>query len=97
MADDIEFVDGLLVKAPHEKAPSFVKAQISIKREALIQWLQGKSEEWLNLDVKESKGGKYYAAVSNYKPKPKDDEPKDGPKGRNDMTKKADDEPEIPF
>jgi hypothetical protein len=26
MADEIEFVDGLIVKAPHEKAPSFVKA-----------------------------------------------------------------------
>lgn len=29
---DIEFVDGLIVKAPHERAPDFVKASISIKR-----------------------------------------------------------------
>ena len=73
MADEIEFVDGLLVKPPHERAPSFVKAQISIKVEDLGKWLReqykaGKTD-WINIDVKESKGGKWYAAVSTYKPK----------------------------
>jgi hypothetical protein len=73
MANDVEFVDGLIVKPPHEKAPSFVKASISIKVEDLGKWLREKykaGEEWVNIDVKESKGGKWYAAVSNYKPKP---------------------------
>ena len=73
MADkEIEFVDGLIVKAPHAKAPDFVKASISIRVEALGLWLRAKhkaGEEWVNLDVKESKGGKWYAAVSTYKPK----------------------------
>ena len=76
MADkEIEFVEGLFVKAPHPKAPDFVKAQISIKVEDLGKWLRAKYKEslanegWINLDVKESKGGKWYAAVSNYKPK----------------------------
>ena len=32
MSDTPEFVDGLIVKAPHERAPDFVKCQISIKR-----------------------------------------------------------------
>ena len=66
---DIEFVDGLLVKAPHDNAPDFVKASISIKREELIAWLQGKSGEWINLDVKVSRGGKWYASVNDWKPK----------------------------
>lgn len=66
---DIEFVDGLIVKAPHPKAPSFVKARISIKVAELRAWLDGKTDEWVNVDVKESKGGKWYAAVSNFKPK----------------------------
>lgn len=72
MANDIEFVDGLIVKAPHEKAPDYVKAQISIKVEDLGKWLRGKykaGDEWINLDVKVAKSGKWYAAVSNFKPK----------------------------
>jgi hypothetical protein len=68
--EEIEFVDGLIVKAPHEKAPSFVKASISIKVEDLGKWLRAKykaGEEWVNIDVKESKKGTWYAAVNNFK------------------------------
>lgn len=68
MSDDIEFVDGLIVKAPPENAPDFVKARISIKRKDLGNWLRGKDDDWINVDVKESKGGKWYAAVSTFKP-----------------------------
>ena len=74
MADDIEFVNGLIVKAPHENAPDFVKANISIKVEDLELWLREKhkaGEEWVNVDVKVSKAGKWYAAVSTFKPKEK--------------------------
>ena len=39
MADDIEFVNGLIVKAPHANAPDFVKAAISIKVADLTEWL----------------------------------------------------------
>lgn len=75
--EEIEFVDGLVVKAPHEKAPSFVKASISIKVEDLGKWLRARykasleNEGWINIDVKEAKSGKWYAAVSTYKPKEK--------------------------
>ena len=88
---DIEFVDGLIVKRPHEKAPSFVKAQISIKVEDLGKWLREKykaGNEWINLDVKESKGGKWYASVSTYDPK--------APKKQKEE-KPNDDSGEIPF
>ena len=72
MSSDIEFVDGLIVKKPHERAPDYVKASISIKVEDLGKWLRAKykaGDEWVNIDLKESKGGKWYAAVSTYKPK----------------------------
>ena len=68
MADDIEFVDGLFAKEPHENAPEFVKCKLSIKRKDLGNWLRGKEDEWINLDVKESQNGKWYAEVNTWKP-----------------------------
>ena len=70
MADEIEFVNGLIVKPPHANAPDFVKCAISIKIDDLKDWLENRpEEEWINIDVKESKGGKWYAAVSHFRPK----------------------------
>lgn len=75
MADEIEFVNGLIVNAPHANAPDFVKCAISIRREDLAEWLSGREEEWINVDVKEAKSGKWYAAVSHFRPKPRDSAP----------------------
>lgn len=69
MSNETEFVEGLIVKAPRDGAPDFVKASISIKREELIEWLSGRDGEWVNVDVKESRNGKWYAAVNTYQPK----------------------------
>ena len=69
---DPEFVPGLFVKPPHPRAPEFVRASVSIKREELAEWLSARSDEWINIDVKESRGGKWYAQVSTYKPKDKE-------------------------
>jgi hypothetical protein len=68
MSDEIEFIDGLIVKPPHENAPDFVIAKVSIKREELIEWLEARDGEWINADIREAKSGKYYAAVDNWKP-----------------------------
>ena len=68
MANDIEFINGLSFKAPNENAPEYVKAKGSIKRAELIAWLQTKDGEWVNFDLKVSNGGKWYAAVDNWKP-----------------------------
>lgn len=68
MSNETEFLNGLIVKAPNENAPDYVKAKISIKREELIATLQAKDGEWINLDVKVSQNGKWYAAVDNWKP-----------------------------
>jgi len=65
---DKEFVGGLIVKAPRDNAPDFVKCQISIKRKDLGNWLRGKDDDWINIDVKESKQGKWYAEVNTWKP-----------------------------
>ena len=94
MADAIEFVNGLLVKAPHEKAPDFVKANISIKVEDLVEWLGNRTEEWINIDVKEAKSGKWYAAVSNFKPKEGKEEKKPVPKKAESVAEMEDD---LPF
>ncbi len=68
MSEDIEFVDGLVIKKPHENAPDFVKCGLSIKRAELIAWLTAKPDAWVNLQIKESRNGKWYAAVDNWKP-----------------------------
>lgn len=68
MAADGKFIEGLIVKAPHERAPEYVKAKLSIKREELIEWLQGQPGDWINADIKVSQNGKWYAAVDDWKP-----------------------------
>ena len=78
MADEIEFVNGLIVKAPHANAPDFVKCAISIKIDDLSAWLAEREGDWVNLDVKESKGGKWYATVNTFKPKQREPETKPG-------------------
>ena len=64
------FAKGLYVKPPSDKAPDFVKFGLSIKRQEAIDWLQGQSEEWINLQIKEAKSGKWYAQVDSWKPDP---------------------------
>ena len=76
---DIKFVDGLIVKKPHDNAPDFVKLEISIKRADLGNWLRNEKEEWINIQVKESKQGKLYAAVNDWKPEAKQAEPERPP------------------
>lgn len=68
MADDNIFIDGFFAKAPHENAPEFIKAKINIKREELLQWLGGRSEDWISVDIKESRSGKWYASVDDWQP-----------------------------
>ena len=84
MSNQKEFVDGLIVKAPRQGAPGFVKCSISIKRAELGNWLRGKSDEWINIQVKESKTGKWYAEVDNWKPEQKKQEPAPAPDDFND-------------
>lgn len=61
------FISGLIAKAPPERAPDYVKALLSIKREELIAWLQEQTGDWINAEVKVSRNGKWFAAVNAYK------------------------------
>lgn len=62
-----KFVDGLIAKAPHERAPEFVKATLAIRVEEFVAWLgQQQHNGWLNIDIKESRGGKWYAEVNSW-------------------------------
>lgn len=69
---DVKFIDGLMFKPPVKKdgspLPDFIKAKGSMKRTELIETLQGMDGEWVNFDVKESKGGKWYAALDDWEP-----------------------------
>lgn len=68
MSSDIQFVGGLIAKSPHDKAPEYVKARLSIKVKDLQDWLATQSGEWVNVDIKEARSGKWYAAVDDWKP-----------------------------
>jgi hypothetical protein len=61
-----EFPDGIRVFKPNDKAPSFIKGNISIKKSELINWLQSQGEE-VKLNIKESQKGTYYLEVDTYK------------------------------
>jgi hypothetical protein len=63
------FVDGLVAKKPRDAAPEWVKANLSIKREELAQWLQTQTDEWINVQICESRNGNWYAEVNTWKPR----------------------------
>ena len=62
---EVIFPEGIFVKEPHEKAPDFVKGRLSIKKSALLAWLEGR-DEWTNLDIKRSKGNTLYLQVDTW-------------------------------
>ncbi len=65
-----DFVNGLMAKKPNEKAPDFVKCNLSIKREDLIAWLSEKDSDWINVDIKESgRTLNWYAEVNTWEAK----------------------------
>lgn len=65
MMADTEFIDGLRVYAPNERAPDYIIANGVLDRDALTAWLAGRAPQ-IRIVIKRSKGGKYYAAVDTY-------------------------------
>lgn len=63
------FADGLRVYSPHENAPDFVIGSISIEKGVFMAWLNSQPKEKINLDIKRSRKGVYYAQVNTYEPK----------------------------
>jgi hypothetical protein len=67
---DNKYTQGMIVKHPHANAPDYVKCKISIKVQEFIAWLDGATngDEWINLNVKESRNGGLYAEHDTWKP-----------------------------
>jgi len=81
------FADGFIFKRS-EKAPEFVVGSMSIKVDEAMAFLaQNESNGWVNLNVKQSKGGKYYMELDTWKPKPTK---------KDDVFEESDDE-DVPF
>ena len=68
MSDDKIFADGFIAKR-HERAPDFVTCNLSIKVGEAITFLHDNEREgWVNLQVKQSKNGKYYVELDTWQP-----------------------------
>lgn len=64
-----EFVDGLFIDR-REKAPDFVKANLSFNVKKFTEYLESKANDrgYVNIDLKESREGKLYASLNDWKP-----------------------------
>jgi hypothetical protein len=68
-----ELIEGLYPKPKHANAPDFVIGKLSINLEQFMpyirQWCKDHpGENWMNIDMKESKGGRGYAVEDTWKP-----------------------------
>ena len=65
-----QFADGMFVFKPRENAPDFIKVNLSFRVSEFKEFLDKFAEnDNVNVDVKVSKGGKWYADLNTYKPK----------------------------
>ena len=65
-----EFPKGIRFYEPSERAPKFIRGSISVNVNEFFLWAEQHKNErgYLNLDVKESKGGKVYVDLNTYQP-----------------------------
>ena len=74
MSEDKEFIGGFWANEPRV---DFIKCSINIKKKEFVDWLQKQdpNEEYVKIDVKVGKTGKWYAEKNTWKPpKQKTDE-----------------------
>lgn len=78
------FPTGFYVDRPNENAPDFVKAKISIKSKDFFEFVKKHTNNrgYINLDVLESREGKLYATLNEWK-KPEGLEGEEAEKVRN--------------
>lgn len=62
---------GMFFNARTENQPFWLKGKISIKVPQFVEWLNKvkNSQEYVNLDLKESKDGRLYIQLNDYQPK----------------------------
>jgi hypothetical protein len=61
-----QFVNGLSVKEKDGHMPDWIISRLLVNRLTLIEWLESRSEKWLEIDIKESKAGKFYCEVNTW-------------------------------
>ncbi len=94
-----KFVEGIYFYKPSDKAPDFIKNNITIERDRMIEWLKAQDEK-VRVTLKESKGGNLYAVIDNYKKEDKEPNPDEVVNEDSDgMAKKNTDEnpDDLPF
>ena len=65
------FAEGIYLNTVHEKAPDFIKANVSIHVQKAITWLKDQVADekgYIKLVGKESKNGKRYFELDTWKP-----------------------------
>ncbi len=65
------FVKGVFIKMPHDKAPNFILLDMSFKPHEFFTWCQDHidSKGWVNIQVKKSQKGTLYAELNSWKKK----------------------------
>lgn len=97
MSDDKTFVDGMIVKR-NENAPDFVTCNLSIKCAELVTFLRENHKDgWVNIQVKRSKGGKYYAELDTWEPSKREEYAKGTQAAKAAMAPDDFGESDIPF
>lgn len=72
MAEDKIFADGFLFKK-RETAPEWVVGSMSVKVDEAVGFLTANAKNgWVNLNVNQSRGGKYYIELDTFVPKKKE-------------------------
>jgi len=95
MADEKIFADGFSFKR-RENAPDFVVGRQSIKvDEAIVFLKQYAKGGWVNLDIKQAKGGNYYCELDTWEAKPKAEQGGSGQVGQ--VSKEAEPIDDLPF
>ena len=83
------FTEGMIVKPGPGGDIPWVKAKVSIKLDEFGAWIAAQKKadpsiEWINIDINESRGGKWYAERNMWK-KPDDAQPKQAPVPNDDI------------
>ena len=71
-----ELIGGIYPRERNENAPDFVIGKFSIRIDQFRDWMKdhlaaNPGEEWINVDMNMSKGGKPYAVLNTWKPEQK--------------------------
>ena len=67
------FIPGLFVKNPNERAPDYIIGKVSINRNQMLSFLQHHQGDWINGEIKRSRDGNLYCAIDNWQPQQRSD------------------------